>query len=223
MITNQVRFSPKKGLDGNNFTIINVADPVNDQDVTTKKFVFDNYLSRTGGTMSGTINFAASQTWPTFNQNTTGNAATATKLATAVNINGVGFDGSANITINAVDSTERVAAAGGTASSLTLNDGYTEEVFTVTGATPVLSPANGSIQTWTLTGNSAPALGAWASGQSITLLIDDGAAYSINWTSMDVVWKTNGGTAPVLLTTGYTALALVSVGGKVYGWKAGDA
>ena len=113
--------------------------------------------------------------------------------------------------------------AGGTASGLTLDNGYTEEVFAVTGATPALSPANGSIQTWTLTGNSAPTLGAWASGQSMTLLIDDGAAYSINWASMGVVWKTNGGTAPVLLTTGYTALALVKVGGTVYGWKAGDA
>ncbi len=36
---------------------------------------------------------------PTLNQNTTGNAATATKLAATKNINGVPFDGSANITI----------------------------------------------------------------------------------------------------------------------------
>lgn len=43
--------------------------------------------------------------------NTTGNAATATKLATARTINGVNFDGSANITINAVDSTARVASS----------------------------------------------------------------------------------------------------------------
>ena len=43
---------------------------------------------------------------------------------------------------------------GGTASGLTLNDGYTEEIFAVTGTTPALSPTNGSIQTWTLSGNS---------------------------------------------------------------------
>lgn len=36
---------------------------------------------------------------PTLNQNTTGNAATATKLATARTINGVSFDGTANINI----------------------------------------------------------------------------------------------------------------------------
>lgn len=113
--------------------------------------------------------------------------------------------------------------ADGAASGLTLNNGYTEEVFAVTGATPALSPTNGSIQTWTLTGNSAPTLGMWVNGQSMTLLIDDGTAYSINWASTGIVWKTGGGTAPVLLTTGYTALALVNVGGTVYGWLAGDA
>jgi hypothetical protein len=37
-----------------------------------------------------------------------GNAGTATKFATARNINGVSFDGTANITVNAVDSTSRV-------------------------------------------------------------------------------------------------------------------
>jgi len=41
----------------------------------------------------------------------TGNAATATKLATARTINGTSFDGSANITISAVDSTARIAAS----------------------------------------------------------------------------------------------------------------
>lgn len=122
-----------------------------------------------------------------------------------------------------VDPTARVAAIGGTASGLTLNDGYTEEVFAVAGITPALSPTNGSIQTWALTGNATPTLGKWSSGQSMTLLVDDGTAYSINWASMGIVWKTGGGTAPVLLTTGYTALALVKVGTVVYGWLAGDA
>ena len=37
---------------------------------------------------------------PILNQNTTGNAATATKLAASININGVAFDGSSNITIS---------------------------------------------------------------------------------------------------------------------------
>lgn len=39
--------------------------------------------------------------FPTLNQNTTGNAATATKLAATKNINGIAFDGSADITVPA--------------------------------------------------------------------------------------------------------------------------
>jgi len=42
---------------------------------------------------------------------TSGNAGSATKLATARNINGVAFDGTTNITINAVDATPRVASS----------------------------------------------------------------------------------------------------------------
>ena len=59
------------------------------------------YLPKAGGTMAGAINFAAGQTWPTFNQPTTGNAATATKLATACTLTigstGKTFDGSSNV------------------------------------------------------------------------------------------------------------------------------
>jgi hypothetical protein len=65
-------------------------------------------LPLAGGTMTGAISFAAGQTWPTFNQSTTGNAATATKLETARTIELSGdvsgsasFDGSANVSITA--------------------------------------------------------------------------------------------------------------------------
>jgi len=47
---------------------------------------------------------SGTNTFPTFNQSTTGNAATATKLQTARTINGVSFDGTANITV--ADSTK---------------------------------------------------------------------------------------------------------------------
>ena len=117
----------------------------------------------------------------------------------------------------------KLNATGGTASGLILNDGFTEEVFAVTGTTPVLSPSNGSIQTWTLTGNSTPALGAWNSGQSVTLMIDDGSAYTVNWTNIGAVWKTNGGTAAVLNTTGYTVITLWKVGAVIYAARVGDA
>ncbi len=104
-----------------------------------------------------------------------------------------------------------------TASGLTLNDGYTEEVFAVTGTAPALSPTNGSIQTWTLTGNSTPTSGTWASGQSITLMIDDGNAYTVTWTSLAVTWETVNNAAPSLVTTGYTVIVLWKVGSTIYG------
>jgi hypothetical protein len=110
-----------------------------------------------------------------------------------------------------------------TLTSPIFNDGYTEEVFAVTGTEPDLSPANGSIQTWTLTGNSTPTADTWGSGQSMTLMVDDDSAYTINWASMSITWKTIGGTAPTLLTTGYTVIELAKVGSTVYGWLAGGA
>lgn len=110
-----------------------------------------------------------------------------------------------------------------TLEGVVLNDGYTEEVFAVTGTTPALAPGNGSIQTWTLSGNSTPTAGTWGAGQSITLLVDDGTAYSITWTSLSVVWKTDGGSAPTLNTTGVTVIVLWKVGSTIYGARVGDA
>lgn len=111
-----------------------------------------------------------------------------------------------------------------TTSGLVINDGYTEEVYAIpSSTTPALSPTNGSIQTWTLTGNSTPTSGTWAAGQSITLMIDDGTAYTVTWTSLAVTWKTDTGSAPTLNTSGYTAIALWKVGSTIYGARVGDA
>ena len=110
-----------------------------------------------------------------------------------------------------------------TLSGAVLADGYTEEVFAVTGTTPALSPTNGSIQTWTLSGNSTPTAGTWAAGQSITLMVNDGTAYTIDWTSLAVTWKTDAESAPTLNTTGYTVIALWKVGTVIYGARVGDA
>jgi hypothetical protein len=101
------------------------------------------------------------------------------------------------------------------ASGLVLNDGYTEETFAVTGTTPALSPANGSIQTWTLTANSTPTIGTWVDGQSVTLMIDDGSNYSITWPT--ILWTTTSASPPVLRTTGYTTVVLWEVGSVIYG------
>lgn len=105
----------------------------------------------------------------------------------------------------------------------TLNSGFTEGVFAVTGTTPALSPLNGSIQTWTLSATSTPSQGTWNSGQSLTLMVDDGSGATIVWTSLAVTWKTNEGTAPTLNTTGFTVIQLWKVGSVIYGARVGDA
>jgi hypothetical protein len=100
-------------------------------------------------------------------------------------------------------------------------DGYIrEEVFAVSGTTPALSPSNGTIQTWTLTGNSTPTQGTWTQGESMTLMINDGTAFTVNWTSVPVVWV--GGTAPTLATTGFTVIELWEVGTTIYGARVGN-
>ena len=123
----------------------------------------------------------------------------------------------------AVFTTDTQTLTNKTVEKLVLNDGYTEEVFAVTGTTPALSPTNGSIQTWTLTGASTPTAGTWADGQSMTLMIDDGTARTVTWTSLAVTWKTDGGVAPTLNLTGYTVIQLWEVGSVIYGARVGNA
>jgi len=95
----------------------------------------------------------------------------------------------------------------------------TEAIYNNTGTTPVLDPANGTIQTWTLTGNSTPT-SALTAGQSITLMVEDGTGFTVTWPS--VAWVNNAGAAPTLATSGYTTIALWNVVGTLYGALVGD-
>jgi hypothetical protein len=76
-----------------------------------------DYLSPSGSA-------AALTNFPTLNQNTTGNAATATRLAATKNINGIAFDGSGDITI---------AANAGTLSGTSLANTITGSILTSVG------------------------------------------------------------------------------------------
>ena len=98
-------------------------------------------LPITGGTMTGGIAFTsgtttlawknATQTIATINASTyTGNSATATKLATARTINGVSFDGTANITI--ADSTKLPITGGTMTGDLTLKGNPTADLMAAT-------------------------------------------------------------------------------------------
>jgi hypothetical protein len=104
-----------------------------------------------------------------------------------------------------------------------------EDVFTITdGAAFEIDPGNGSVQLITLGASRTPKATNFAAGEAVTLMVDDGTAYTLTWTDSTfggsgVVWKTGGGNAPTLNTTGYTVIVLWKVGTQVYGARVGDA
>jgi hypothetical protein len=101
-----------------------------------------------------------------------------------------------------------------------------EDVFTITdGAAFEIDPGNGSIQLITLGASRTPKGTNFAAGEAVTLMVDDGTAYTITWTDSTfgtggVTWV--GGTAPTLATSGYTVIELWKVGTKVYGALVGS-
>ena len=92
-------------------------------------------------------------TFPTLNQSTSGNAATATVLQTARTINGVSFNGSANITVTAAGSTlsdtvtvgkggTGLTAVGSALQVLRTNAGATAMEWASVGSGDVVGPAS---------------------------------------------------------------------------------
>lgn len=101
-----------------------------------------------------------------------------------------------------------------------------EDVYTISDAADFeVDPGNGSIQLITLGANRTPKATNFAAGESITLMVNDGTAYTLTWTDATwggsgVVWT--GGSAPTLATSGYTVIQLWKVGTQVYGAKVGE-
>jgi hypothetical protein len=101
-----------------------------------------------------------------------------------------------------------------------------EDVYTITdGAAFEVDPGNGSVQLITLGANRTPLATNFAAGESVTLMVDDGTAYTLTWT--DSTWGTGGviwtgGSAPTLATSGYTVLQFWKVGTQVYGAFVGE-
>ena len=104
-----------------------------------------------------------------------------------------------------------------------------EDIYTITdGAAFEIDPGNGSIQLITLGANRTPKATNFAAGESVTLMVDDGTAYTLTWSdttfgTSGVVWKTGSGSAPTLNTTGYTVIVLWKVSSQIYGARVGDA
>lgn len=94
-----------------------------------------------------------------------------------------------------------------------------ENNYSISGTTPTLDPSDGTVQLHTLTGNTTYTDG-FDDKESITLMIDDGTAYTVTWPT--ITWVNNGGSAPTLATTGYTVVALWKVSTTLYGALVGD-
>lgn len=104
-----------------------------------------------------------------------------------------------------------------TTSNLTIEGAIDEAVYNLTGT--ALDASNGTIQTKTLTGNTT-LTDSLNEGEAITLMIDDGSAYTLTFPT--ITWVNNGGSAPTLATTGYTVFALWKVSTTLYGALVGD-
>ena len=98
-------------------------------------------------------------------------------------------------------------------------NGIAENVFALSGTTPALDPTNGTIQTWTLSGDSTPT-DSLSEGESITLMINDGTSYTITWPT--ITWVNNLGVAPTLATSGYITIIIWKVSTTLYGALVGD-
>lgn len=101
-----------------------------------------------------------------------------------------------------------------------------EDIYTISdGAAFEVDPGNGSIQLITLGASRTPKATNFAAGESVTLMVNDGTAYTLTWT--DSTWGTGGvvwvgGVAPTLATSGYTVIQFWKVSTQVYGARVGD-
>ena len=136
-------------------------------DYFTKKT--DYYQAMTLDYNSGDMTVKGRVTAPTFSGSLSGNASTATKLQTARTINGVSFDGSANITVTA-------AANGGTSASCSGNSATATKLQTA-------RTINGT----SFNGSANITTSNWGTARGITI---GNTKKSVNG-SVDVSWSLN--------------------------------
>ena len=126
----------------------------------------------------------------------------ATKLATARTINGVAFDGSANITVS--DDTKL------TKTNPSIIGSITEQVYNLTGAE--INPANGTIQYKAISANTT-FTETLISGQSVLLRLINANKYTITFPTITWVGALN----PVPVLTANCAIALWKEQSTLYG------
>lgn len=98
--------------------------------------------------------------------------------------------------------------------TITTNNVTSAVYAIVDGPSVDINPASGSIQTWTLGATRTPTASSFSAGQAVTLMVDDGADFTINWSTINPTWI---GGAPTLATSGYNVIELWKVGSTIYG------
>ena len=93
-------------------------------------------------------------------------------------------------------------------------DAYTETVYTLSGTD--IDPANGQIQTKTISANTT-FTESLSAGESVLLMLT-AASYTVTWPT--ITWV--GGSAPTLASSGATAIELWKVSTTLYGARVGD-
>ena len=89
----------------------------------------------------------------------------------------------------------------------------------VSGST-ALNAASGTIQRWVLSGAVTPT-DSLSDGEAITIVIDDGSTYAINWSGLTIKWV--GGSAPTLDATNETIIVIWQLNSTLYGMTPGVA
>lgn len=102
-----------------------------------------------------------------------------------------------------------------TFASVSVTGSITENVYAISGTAAAIDPANGTIQTHTLTGATIYT-DSVASGQSVTLVIP-GTANTVTWPTI----KWLGGAAPTLDATNDTIISVFKIGTTLYGSSLG--
>ena len=120
-------------------------------------------------------------------------------------------------TLDAVTTRGSATTNGITVGSIDVNGEVVELTRNATlSGTQALNPALGTIQRIVMSGNIT-FTDNLADGESITLMVDDGAGRIITWPT--IAWK--GGTAPTLDTTNLTVIQVWKINSTLYGANVG--
>lgn len=99
-----------------------------------------------------------------------------------------------------------------TLESVTLANGYTEGVYSLTGTD--ISPSNGSIQHKILSGNTT-FTESLSDGQSVTLMLNP-STFAATWPTTTWIGST-ASTAPALVASVYNCITFFQIAGTLYG------